>query len=82
MFGLEDQDKKKKKKEEFVFELEHELGSKKKHEEIIAMVEKRIQAIKDKLRGGESKDQFDKYGVLLHGYTALLKVTSRFTPRK
>lgn len=81
MFGLEEQDKKKK-KEEFVFELEHELKSKSKHEEIISTVEKRIQTIKDKLRGGESKDQFDKFGVLLHGYTALLKVTSRFTPKK
>lgn len=81
MFGLESQGKKKK-HEEFVFELEKELDSKAKHKEIIATVEKRIQMVKDKLRGGESKDLFDQFGVLLHGYTALLKVTSRFTPKK
>lgn len=81
MFGLEGQGKKKK-TEEFVFELEKELDSKAKHKEIISTVEKRLQMIKDKLRSGESKDAFDQYGVLLHGYTALLKVTSRFAPKK
>lgn len=81
MFGLEGQGKKKK-SDEFVFELEKELDSKAKHKEVIGIVESRIQTIKDKLRSGESKDSFDQYGVLLHGYTALLKVTSRFIPKK
>lgn len=80
MFGLEDQ-KKKKKTEEFVFDLENELKNNKKHQTLKKKVEGRIQKIKDALRSGENKDEFDKFGVLLHGYTALLKVMSRFSPK-
>lgn len=79
MFGLEDQ--KKKKVEDFLFELEKELKVLKKHQEIKKKVEERIQKIKDVLRSGENKEEFDKYGVLLHGYTSLLKVMSRFAPK-
>ncbi len=79
MFGLEDQ--KKKKVEDFLFELEKELKVLKKHQEIKKKVEERIQKIKDVLRNGENKEEFDKYGVLLHGYTSLLKVMSRFAPK-
>lgn len=80
MFGLEGQ-KKKKPVEEFVFELEKELKNPKKHQEIKARVEGRIQKIKDHLRTGEEKDEFDRFGLLLHGYTSLLKVMSRFKPK-
>lgn len=79
MFGLEDQ--KKKKSEEFVFELESELRNSKKHQEIKKRVEDRIQKIKEVLRGGENKDEFDQFGVLLHGYTSLVKVMARFTAK-
>lgn len=79
MFGLEDQ--KKKKAEDFVFELERELKSAKKHQEIKQRVENRIQKTKEVLRSGENKEEFDKFGVLLHGYTSLLKVIARFTPK-
>lgn len=76
MFGLENQ-KKKKKTEEFVFDLEKELLSGKKGKEIRVKVEDRINSIKDALRNGENKAEFDQLGVLLHGYTALYKVISR-----
>ncbi len=76
MFGLEDQ--KKKPGQEFVFELERDLRDSKKHKEVKARVEGQIQAIKKQLRGGSEKEDFDQYGVLLHGYTSLLKVMSRF----
>jgi hypothetical protein len=79
MFGLEDQ--KKKKVEDFFFELEKEFKVLKRHQEIKKKVEERIQKIKDVLRSGENKEEFDKYGVLLHGYTSLLKVMSRFAPK-
>ena len=79
MFGLEDQ--KKKKSDEFLFELEKDLKILKKHQEIKKKVEEHIQKIKEVLRGGENKEQFDKYGLLLHGYTSLLKVMSRFAPK-
>lgn len=80
MFGLENQ-RKKKKVEEFVFELEKELLSQKKHKEIKERVEAQIQRIKEILRTGENKEEFDKFGVLLQGYTSLLKVMSRFNPK-
>ena len=80
MFGLEGE-KKKKEQTEFVFELEKELNNVKKHNEIKAKVEKRIQDLKNALRSGENKEDFDSYGVVLHGYTSLLKVMSRFKPK-
>lgn len=80
MFGLEDQ-KKKKEVEEFVFELEKDLKVSKKHKEIKQNVEEKIQRIKEVLRAGENKEEFDKFGALLHGYTSLLKVMARFSAK-
>jgi hypothetical protein len=80
MFGLENQ-KKKKKFEEFVFPLEQDLKMIKKHQEVKTLIEGRIQAIKDNLRNGENPEDFGDLGTILHGYTSLLKVLSRFKPR-
>lgn len=80
MFGLEDQ-KKKKKTEEFVFDLEKELGTGKSNKEVKERIESRIQVIKELLRSGENKDDFDKIGKILHGYASLLKVISRLPPK-
>jgi hypothetical protein len=79
MFGLEDH--KKKKNVEFVFELEKELKSIKSHQEIRKRVEGRLQRLKELLRSGESQSNFDRFGVVLHGYASLLKVMSRFAPK-
>jgi hypothetical protein len=79
MFGLEDQ--KKRKVEEFQFDLEKEFKILKKHQEIKKKVEERVQKIKEVLRSGGNKEEFDKFGILLHGYTSLLKVMSRFAPK-
>jgi len=81
MFGLEDHKKKKKRAGDFIFELENELIDRKKHREIKKKVEGRIQEIKKILRSGENKEEFDRYGKVLHGYTSLLKVMSRFRPK-
>lgn len=75
MFGLEKQ--KKKKSEEFIFDLEKELKVFKTYQEYKKKIEERIQSIREVLRKGENKEEFDKFGVLLHGYTSLLKVMSR-----
>lgn len=80
MFGLENQ-KKKKRFEEFIFDLEKMLQNGKLHREIRQKIESRIQSIKEVLRSGENREEFDQFGVLLHGYTSLLKVISRFTPK-
>ena len=79
MFGLEKQ--KKKKFEGFVFPLEEDLKNAKKHQELKKVVETRIQRIKEVLRIGEDKENYDQFGALLHGYTSLLKVMSRFSPK-
>jgi len=79
MFGLEDQ--RKKKPEEYVFELEKELMDPTKHKEIKDKVESCIQEIKRILRDGENKKEFERFGLILHGYTSLLKVMSRFNPK-
>lgn len=78
MFGLEGQ---KKDKKEFEFELEKELLDAKKHKELKQHVENRIQEIKKILRDGENKKEFERLGLILHGYTSLLKVFSRFNPK-
>ncbi len=78
MFGLEDQKKKKQKGDDFVFDLEKELKNGKKNQELKKRIDGRIQKIKEVLRSGENKEEFDQFGLLLHGYTSLLKVMSRF----
>jgi hypothetical protein len=79
MFGLEKQ--KKKKDEEFLFDIEKDLGNSAKSKALKQKVEARIQKVKEILRGGEKKEEFDQYGALLHGYTSVLKVLSRFKPK-
>jgi hypothetical protein len=81
MFGLEKQ-KRKKQPDEFVFELEKEVKNPQKQKELKEKIELRIQKIKEFLRSGENQDDFDRFGVLLHGYNALLKVIARLTGKK
>ncbi len=70
MYGLE-----KKPGEKFVFDLEKEIKDKpSRGKEILEKVEKRIHEIKKTLREGAGEKEFDKLGVLLHGYAALQKV--------
>ena len=57
--------------------LEKELKDPKKRKEIKGHVEGRIQEIKKILRGGENKKDYERCGLILHGYTSLLKVMSR-----
>jgi hypothetical protein len=80
MFGLESQ-KKKKPVEEFIFELEKELKDPQKYKDLRKRVEERIQKIKEALRTGEEQEEFDRFGLLLHGYNALLKVMTRVAPK-
>lgn len=82
MFGLENQKKKKKQAEEFVFDLESDLKVSSKYRELKKKIEDRIQLVKEVLRSGENKEEFDKFGTLLHGYTSLLKVIARVSATK
>jgi hypothetical protein len=70
MFGLE-----KKPGEKFAFDLEAEIKAKpSRGKEILEKVEHRIQEIKKHLREGANEKEFDRLGILLHGYAALQKV--------
>lgn len=80
MFGLEGH-KKKKQSEEFIFDLERDLKTAKEKAVIKKKVEERIQQVKNTLRSGEDKQEFDQFGVLLHGYASLLRVISRVGPK-
>ena len=70
MFGLE-----KKRGEKFAFDLEKEIREKpSRGKKILDKVEDRVQEIKKHLREGANEKDFDKLGILLHGYAALQKV--------
>lgn len=76
MFGLEG-DKKKNVQNEFTFDLEKDMSNSKKQKEFKKSIEGKIANIKQILRSGENKEQFDQFGELLHGYASLLKVIGR-----
>lgn len=82
MFGLEGDKKRKAGSQEFVFDLEMELKDPQKAKELKADIEKRIHHLKAVLRAGEEKEDYDKFGLLLLGYVALLKVVTRVTLKK
>ncbi|KIA78753.1 DUF5398 domain-containing protein [Parachlamydia acanthamoebae] len=65
-----------------MFEIEKDLADPVKMRALKQKIELRIQKIKEILRGGENKEEFDQYGALLHGYTSMLKVISRSKTKK
>ncbi len=75
MFGLEGD--KKKKGQEFVFDLEEDIKDGARGREIKETASGRVKEVKDILRNGNDKEDFDKFGILLHGYTSLQKVLAR-----
>lgn len=80
MFGMEGQQQKKK-SAEFIFELEKELKDSGSQKLFKSKIEEQMQKVRGVLRQGEGKSEFDSFGVLLHGYTSLLKVISRFSSK-
>lgn len=76
MFGLEKQ-KKGKKEDLFIFDLEKDLMDRQRSLELKKKIESRVQAIKEALRSGDTKVEFETLGILLHGYASLVKVFGR-----
>ena len=73
MYGLE-----KKPGDKFSFDLENEIHERpERGKEILAKAEKRIHEIKKILREGANEKDFDRLGILLHGYTSLQKVLKK-----
>ncbi|MDP1835223.1 MAG: DUF5398 family protein [Chlamydiales bacterium] len=77
MFGL-GKDKSKGGSSEAMFDLEKDLAQSHKRKEVQQRIQARMLQIKGLLRAGLSKDEFNQFGYLLHGYAALLKVVARF----
>lgn len=78
MFGLE-----KKPKEPFQFDLEAELHQDPaKAKALLKEIDERVGKLKNLLRQGAETDDFDDYGVLLHGYAALQRVLKRVIEKK
>jgi hypothetical protein len=78
MFGLE-----KKQRALFEFDLEKELkDNPTKKQTLSKAVEEKIQEIKTVLRQGAASEDFDQYGILLHGFAALQKVLNKMPAKK
>lgn len=78
MFGLE-----KKPQGPFEFDLEQDLKKDPaKTKELLKQIEQRMQEIKGQLREGSAQEDFDQYGILLHGYAALQKVLTKVAAKK
>ncbi|MBS0655065.1 MAG: DUF5398 family protein [Verrucomicrobia bacterium] len=75
MFGMEKQ--KKKGMAPFVFDIEKDLSDVDKQKEYAKRIEERITKIKEFLRKGSKKEEFEQLGVLLNGYHALAMVLGR-----
>jgi hypothetical protein len=74
MFGMQN----KTKPEKFAFDLEKEIKTNQtRNKEIQAKIEARVNEIKSSLREGQKDEDFDRLGVLLHGYAALQKVLKK-----
>ncbi len=64
------------------FDLEKEFEDPATFRKIKDRVETRIQELKKILRSGESKEEYDQFGVLLHAYAALQKLMARAAEKK
>ncbi len=76
MFGLGKEKNKNPSMEQF--DLEKDLSTAAQRKEVQQRTQARMLQIKSLLRAGLSKDEFNDFGYLLHGYAALLKVVARF----
>lgn len=78
MFGLEKQPK-----GPVQFDLELELKEDPaKARGLAKVIEERVGELKNLLRQGVETEDFDDYGVLLHGYAALQRVIKRLSQKK
>jgi hypothetical protein len=74
MYGMEN----KPKGHKFMFDLEVELEKNPhRRKELLEKAETHAHELKTALREGSNKQDLDKMGILLHGYTALQKVLKK-----
>jgi len=70
-------EKKQKKVEPFVFDLEKDLKNADRRKELANRIGMRIERIKKALHEGSKKEDFNQLGILLNGYHALAIVLGR-----
>lgn len=73
MFGLG----KKKGSGDFLFDLEMEIIDKGSANVLRKEIQTKIQEVKALLRAGQQQGEYDQLGILLFGYTAVIKVLDR-----
>lgn len=81
MFGLADK-KKKEENAEILFDLEVELKDQTARVALEKKIMDRISKIKNELRSGSEKEDFEKLGIILFGYVSLQKVISTTGAKK
>ncbi len=73
MFGLG----KRKGSGDFLFDLEMEIIDKGSASALRKEIQTKIQEVKALLRTGHQQDEYDQLGILLFGYTAVIKILDR-----
>lgn len=76
MFGMENQTKSTKPKS-FQYEFEKDLQDPSKSKEILQFVDSRLVQLKNHIRQGSDKENFDKLNAILQGYVSLKRVLSK-----
>jgi hypothetical protein len=67
----------------FEFDLEKEIRADlAKGRTLLATVERDIQKLKEVMRKGTPSEEFEEFGVLLHGFTAAQRVLTRIINKK
>lgn len=78
MFGMEGQSKKKNEaNDKEYFDIEQDLKDPDYIKNLFESIENKLNIIKKSLREGDSKENFQKLGTLLQGYTGLTRVLLR-----
>ena len=82
MFGMSNKKTKETDTAPLQFDLEKELKDKVKRSEYVTLIGNRVLSIKELLRQGSKKEDFDCLGTLLNGYQALAIVLGKATAVK
>ena len=79
MFGMDD--KKSGKAEKVVFDLEEEVSNPLKWKEKVTHVQEKLSVIKQLAREGGTPEDARHLGILLNGYSSLVKVLARMVAK-
>ncbi len=81
MFGFNKKGKEQEAKPFFEFPLEKDIQNPDKLKEMMEATEQQILVLKKAIQEGAKPEEYEKLGILLHGYSALLKIFNK-APKK